>query len=296
MRVLVNPSAGGGRVRKLLPEVEAELARHGLEHRIVPTTGLEHGCEEAKAAAAAGEIPVVMSGDGLVGQVGGALAGGGTPIGILPGGRGNDLARVLGIPREVPAAVEILARGEERTIDVGEVNGKHFLCIASAGTDSDANRIANQARLLRGNLVYAYAAIRALIAWRPARFKVTADGEVREFTGYQVAAANSKAYGGGILLAPDAVLDDGMLDVVTTAHMGKLRALANLLKAFDGRHTEIDEVTVTRAREVLLEADRPFAVYADGEHLTELPARVRLLPRALRVIAPPEGEAPASPA
>ncbi len=284
--VLVNPSAGGGRALKLLPELEGALRGAGLDFRVVLTTSQEHGCREARAAADAGEIPVVVSGDGLVGQVGGALAGGQGPMGLIPGGRGNDLARVLGIPTEVREAVEVLAAGSTRSIDVGEVNGRRFLGIASCGFDSEANRIANEARFVKGRLVYLYAALRALAAWKPARFELTLGGDPLRFAGFSVAAANNKAYGGGMFLAPDAELDDGELDVVYVTHVGKLRALANLPKVFKGRHVEDDYVHVLRAAEVRISADRPFAVYADGDHLADLPATVRVLPRALSLIAP----------
>ncbi|MET0958306.1 MAG: diacylglycerol kinase family protein [Solirubrobacterales bacterium] len=284
--LLVNPSAGGGRVGEILPRATAAMDAAGLEYRTVMTTGLEHGCDEATAAAAQGMTPVVISGDGLIGQIGGALAGTGATMGVIPGGRGNDFARVLGIPDDPAGAVAALAGGASREIDVGDVNGRRFLCIASCGFDSDANRIANEARFIRGQLVYAYAALRALIAWKPATFTITLDGRRRDLVGYSVAAANSRAYGGGMFIAPDAELDDGLLDVVTTAKVGKLRFLVNLPKVFSGKHVENPEVSVSRAAEVLIEADRPFAVYADGEHLADLPATVRLLPRALRVIVP----------
>jgi YegS/Rv2252/BmrU family lipid kinase len=286
--LLVNPSAGGGRTRKLLPEVERALAARGLEHRVVLTQSLEHAREEALRAAGAGEVPVVMSGDGLIGQIGGALAGSDVPMGVIPGGRGNDLARVLGIPTEPEAAVGVLATAEPRVIDVGEVNGERFLCVASCGFDSDANRIANDARLIKGRLVYAYAALRALLAWKPARFEISLDGERRSFSGYSVAAANSKAFGGGMFVAPDARLDDGELDVVTVGDVPRLHYLRHLPQVFDGSHVDNEEVTVGRAAEVRIEADRPFAVYADGEHLSDLPATLRVLPGALRVIAPRE--------
>jgi YegS/Rv2252/BmrU family lipid kinase len=285
--LLVNPSAGGGRARKLLPEVEAALHAHGLEYRIVETESAEHGCNEAQQAAEAGETPVVLSGDGLIGQIGGALAGGEADMGILPGGRGNDLARVLAIPREIAGAVEVLATGATRRIDVGEVNGKRFLSVASCGFDSDANRIANEARLVKGQLVYAYAAIRALLAWKPATFTLTLDGEAQTFTGYSVAAANSGVFGGGMLVAPDAKLDDRRLDVVWISKVSKLHYATNLPKVFDGSHVQNDEVHVQRAADVRIEADRPFAVYADGDHIADLPATVRVLPGALSVIAPP---------
>jgi YegS/Rv2252/BmrU family lipid kinase len=285
--LLVNPSAGGGRARELLPEVERALTARGLGHRVVLTESLEHARDAALAAVSGGETPVVMSGDGLIGQIGGALAGADATLGVIPGGRGNDLARVLGIPAEPEEAVAVLAAGDVRTIDVGEVNGERYLCVASCGFDSDANRIANEAKLIKGRLVYAYAALRAMAAWRPARFTITLDGERREFRGYSVAAANSKAFGGGMFIAPDALLDDGALDVVYITQVGRLRYLRGLPKVFDGSHVKNDEVVVLRGRELTIEADRPFAVYADGEHISDLPARLRVLPGALGVIAPP---------
>jgi YegS/Rv2252/BmrU family lipid kinase len=284
--LLVNPSAGGGRARKLLPEVEAAFRIRGLPYRLVLTEGLEHGRAEALAAADAGETPVVMSGDGLIGQIGGVLAGRDTPLGILPGGRGNDLARVLGIPGEIAGAVDVIAAGNVRAIDVGELDDRRFLGIASCGFDSDANRIANETKWVKGNLVYLYAALRALYAWKPATFTLHIDGSRKHVTGYTVAAANSKAYGGGMYAAPDAELDDGLLDVGATGNVGKLRFLRGLTKIFEGEHRELLEVQTWRGVEVRIEADRPFAVYADGDHLADLPVTVRLLPRALRVIVP----------
>jgi YegS/Rv2252/BmrU family lipid kinase len=253
----------------------------------VRTQSLEHGIDEARRAADDAEIPVVMSGDGLVGQVGGALAGTGTPMGILPGGRGNDLGRVLRIPSEPAGAVAVLANGHEREIDVGEVNGRRFLCIASLGFDSEANRIANEARFIKGNLVYAYAALRTLAARKPHTFTVTVDGERTECYGYSVAVANSRAYGGGMFVAPNAELDDGLLDVVLTAHTGKRHFLKGLPQVFKGTQINNDEITLLRGAEVEVSADEDFAIYADGEHLADLPAKLHVLPRALKVIAPP---------
>ncbi len=284
--LLVNPSAGGGRARELLPRAERALHEAGIEFRRVFTEGIEHGCAEAAAAAAAGEVVVVMSGDGLIGQVGGTLAGTRGPMGVLCGGRGNDFARAAGIPVELEQGAAVLAAGATREIDVGEVNGKRFLCIASCGFDSDANRIANETRWIKGHLVYAYAALRALASWKPATFTLEIDGERERVTGYTVGAANGSAYGGGMLAAPQAELDDGLLDVAATGNVGKLRFLQGLRKIFDGEHQEALEVRMWRAKQVLIDADRPFAVYADGDHLADLPATVRVLPGALTVIVP----------
>ncbi len=289
--LLVNPSAGSGRAAKRLPPIRAEMGRRGMEHRVVMTQGIEHGCEEATAAAERGEVPVVVSGDGLIGKVGGVLAGTGAPLGVIPGGRGNDLARVVGIPTDPAAAVAVLAAGNRRSIDVGEANGERFLCIASCGFDSDANRIANETSLISGAPVYAYAAIKALWQWRPARFTVTVDGVETAVSGYSVAVANSQAYGGGMLIAPAARLDDGLLDVVITADASKWRFLTGLPRIFKGTHVERDEVTTLRGSTVEVAADRPFVVYADGDPLTELPMRVSTLAGALELIAPAPGAA-----
>jgi len=287
--LLVNPSAGSGRAQKRLPGIRAELDRRGMRHRIVMTTGIEHGCREALAAAERDEVPVVVSGDGLIGKVGGVLAGSAAPLGIIPGGRGNDLARVVGIPTDPAGAVAVLAAGNRRRIDVGEANGERFLCIASCGFDSDANRIANETKAIGGPLVYAYAAIKALWQWRPAEFMVTADGEATSVRGYSVAVANSQAYGGGMFVAPQARLDDGLLDVVITGDAPKRRFLTGLPQVFKGTHIERDDVITLRGRIVEVDADRPFDVYADGDVLTGLPMRVGLLDGALELIAPPAG-------
>jgi YegS/Rv2252/BmrU family lipid kinase len=291
LALLVNPSSAGGKATKLLPRVEAALDARRAAFRVQRTKSLEHGVEQALRAIEAGEVPVVMSGDGLIGAVGGAMAGSETPLGIVPGGRGNDLARVLGIPSDPEGAVEVLLGGRTRRIDVGEANGERFLGIVSVGFDSEANRLANETHFLRGNLVYAYAALRTLISWKPARFSLQIGERRTRLSGYSVSVANSRAFGGGMYIAPDAELDDGEFDIVAVGAVGKLRFVGNLPKVFKGTHVESDEVQVLRARRLELSASRPFPVYADGEHLTDLPASLRVLPQALSVLAPAQGPA-----
>jgi diacylglycerol kinase family enzyme len=215
------------------------------------------------------------------------LIGTGGVLGVLPGGRGNDLARVLNIGQDPALACTVLAAGAEQPLDLGEVDGRPFVGIASCGFDSDANRIANETRIFRGNLVYVYGALAALARWKPARFELGLDGGAsRSLVGYSVAAANSKAYGGGMFVAPDAELDDGMLDVVTVSGVSKRRFLSQLPKVFKGEHVHNPEVEVSRTAELRLSADRPFTVYADGDPIGELPVTIRAVRHALRVLAP----------
>ncbi len=228
--LLVNPSAGGGRALRALPAVQAELdapgprAPHRAHGLASPTPNRWRG-----AAADAGRIVVTLSGDGLIGAVAGALRGRpGAVMGILPGGRGNDFARANGIPlrsRWRPAA--LLATGEARPMDVGDVDGRTFVGIASLGFDSD-----RQPHRQRGAVrawVRSCTPTRRCARSRPGgprRSTSSSTGSAARSRGWTVAAANSRAYGGGMLLAPDARLDDGELDVVLVAPRSRCEFVA----------------------------------------------------------------------
>jgi YegS/Rv2252/BmrU family lipid kinase len=300
--LLVNPAAGGGKAGRTAPEAERVLRGHGLSVRRADTRDLAHAQQLARQAAEDGEIVAVLSGDGAIGAVADTLRSvPGAVIGVLPGGRGNDLARVLGISQDLSQACATVANGTPRAIDLGEVrggsgtgSGRAFVGIASVGFDSDANRIANEAPSWLGGLVYAYGALRALLSWRPARFQIELDppGERLSFSAYTVGACNSKTYGGGMRAAPDALLDDGLLEVVVLESISKLAFLTKILpRVFSGTHVREPSVHVFRAREVLIEADRPFQMYADGDPIGELPLRVSAVPGAVKVIVPAGGVA-----
>jgi len=283
--LLCNPSAGGGRAARILPRTETALRELGVRFHTEVTRDLDHGCALAAHAANAGEVVVTLSGDGLIGCVVGVLREvPGSVLGILPGGRGNDTARVLGIPKQIDAACAVIADGVERDLDIGEVDGRSFIGIASLGLDSDANRIANAAPSRLGRLVYVYGALRALAAWKPATYELRLDGEPLTSTGYSVAASNSGCYGGGMHLAPDARLDDGLLDVVLIAEHSKRSFLATLPKAFKGTHVRHSAVSIRRVRELHVDADRPFVIYADGDPIGTTPATIRAVPSALHVL------------
>jgi YegS/Rv2252/BmrU family lipid kinase len=284
--LLVNPASAGGRALEALPKVHAELDRLGAAHRTVTTRSIDHAYEEAGRAVAAGETIAALGGDGLLRPLAGAVKGTDGALALIPCGRGNDLARVLGIPTDPTEAARLAVEGDERLLDVANVDGTPFMGIASFGFDSDANRIANEAKLVKGDAVYLYAALRALASWKPATFTVIVDGEHHTMTGYAVAVGNSKAYGGGMFVLPQAELDDGKLDVMLTRHISKLRALRELPKVFKGTHGDSDHVEFLRGEEIEVSADRPFVIYADGDPIGATPAMLRVERRCLRVIVP----------
>src|SRR3954449_1118057 len=240
----------------------------------------------AREAAQRGETVAAVGGDGTIGLIAGALRGTPGRLAVIPAGRGNDFARVLEIPTDPVEAARVALDGQEQTVDVGDVDGETFVCIASLGFGSDANRIANEAKLVKGNLVYLYAALRALAGWKHANFHVVVDGAVHDVRGWSVAVANSNAYGGAMDVAPQAKLDDGEFDVVMGSESSKWTFLRDLRKVFDGSHADLPYVAMVRGKKIEISTDRPFDIYADGDPIGQTPATVSISPRSLKVLVP----------
>jgi YegS/Rv2252/BmrU family lipid kinase len=291
--LIVHPKAGGGRGARALPEIVATLRESRIDVVSELTRSIEHAGELAVQAAQQGRIAVAVGGDGLAGRVAGVCVQHDALFAALPGGRGNDFVRGLGIDLDPVRAAEQFPGWVERSVDIGQVTGPDgqahaFLGIASVGFDSDVQVRANRTRLIRGSSVYTYAALRTLASWKPATFTVTRDEEAaQELVGWSVAAANSAYYGGGMRYAPTASIDDGLLELVTAQRSSKLHFLAMLPKVFSGRHIDDSRVQVRRARRIVVDADRQFQVYADGDPLADLPAEISVAAGALRLIGPP---------
>ncbi len=296
LRVLVNPAAGAGgrtpggrRAQALaatLGRIRQKLHSSGLETQIALTDSAAHAEQLAAQAAEQGEEVVAFGGDGMARIAAGAIRGSDAVLGVLPGGRGNDFAAVLGIPRDPLAACEVLINGSVRPIDVGDVNGQLFLGNASIGLESEVTPVANAAPPIGGRAVYLAATLYGLARWRPARFELEIDGRPHSYTGYMAAAANTGRFGGGMRVAPDAQVDDGLLEVVVIGDSSRMKFIRGTPKVFRGTHIHEPNVYVWRAREVRLDADRQFAVYADGDELARTPALVSVVPAALRVRVP----------
>ena len=305
--LIVNPQAGQGRVKALLPRALSVLAAAGAEHRVIESSSLGHARELAAEAAGRGEVVVAVGGDGMAGALAGAAAAGRASYGLIPAGRGNDLAAALGIPLDPAAAAQVLCRKAGVPVDLIGVRapGRPEQVVAGsvyAGLPARAGEVANSTRLLRGSLVYSVAALRVLARWRPVTFTVRIssqqapdDGQLSsfEFPGYAVVVANSAYFGGGMLVAPPAEIADGELDVVLMRHAPKLTFLSALMAIKDGSHVKLPQITLHRGTEVTITMSRDLPAAADGEPLpcaTPLPAgtplTVRVLPGALTVLRP----------
>lgn len=290
LQLIVNPSAGGGRTCKRLPDVEAALRSAGHDLLVTPTRSLEHADELVRDAVTDDRIAVAMGGDGIVGRVAGAVARQRGVMGVVPGGRGNDFCRAAGLPQDPIAACAVLSSGAPTAVDLGVVTSATgemaFLGIASIGFDSDVQERVLSSRLPLGQLTYLYGSLATVAAWKHAVFTCTVDGAPLRVHGWSVAVSNSGIYGGGMRLAPDASLHDGRLDVVTSGATGRAAFLKALPKVFKGIHVEEPTIDVRTATTVELDADRPFRVFADGDPVGTLPCTVTVRPGAVQVLLP----------
>ncbi|MCI3273986.1 YegS/Rv2252/BmrU family lipid kinase [Streptomyces cylindrosporus] len=286
---VVNPTAGGSTGAAALLAVARPLREAGAELETEYSRSLAHAQELARDAGRKGRVVLAVGGDGIAGGIGGALSGTGTVLGLVPAGRGNDFARALELPSDPARLAEVLLHNEPRAVDTIEVESAvhdRTVVLGSvyAGVDALANRHANQARLLRGAASYYAGGLRAVTTWRAARYRVTVDGREHRHTGYTVVAANSGYYGSGRLIAPDARVDDGLLEIVMISEAPRrlFFALMNDLKT--GAHVDRPQVRILRGREITISADRDVPYGADGEVEAVLPVTVRVLPGALRVL------------
>ena len=291
--LVANPTAGRGRGEQALATARSVLADAGVAPTVVATRDLAHARSAAAERGHAGDVVVAVGGDGLIGAVAGAVAGTAGTVGVVPAGRGNDFARSLGLPLDTAAAARALLAARPRAVDLGEVDGRPFVGIASVGIDAEANRLANSGPRLPGSVVYAVAGVRALARWQHATFEVDVDGTTDTFRGFAVGVGNAPFYGGGMRLLPDAHVDDGVLDIASFGVDNRLRFLRQIPQRRVARHATNPTVSFRRGTVVRVAADRPLEVYADGEPIGALPVTVTVRPAAVSVLVP-EGAPEAS--
>ena len=285
--LLANPRAGRGRGARWAGPVREALAAAGLDVLVLAgESGAESTALATGAAADGVDAVVAVGGDGLVHCVVQALAGTGVPLGIVPAGGGNDLAGALGVPADPQAAVAVVAAGRTRTIDLGRTDGGVWWAgVLNAGVDSAVAARAERMRRPRGPLRYDLAAWVEILHRHAHPMRITLDGAVLERTVTLVAVGNSSRYGGGMLITPDARLDDGVFDVVVADAMPRHRLARLKPRLRAGTHVRDPLVAVHRAATVTLDAPDLLA-YADGERIGPLPVTTTCVPAALRVLVP----------
>ena len=293
--IIVNPRAGRSRGADALPEHRARLARAalascGIEGEVVFTGRRGEAGSLARSLVAAGATSLVCwGGDGTVNEVASEAARLGLPLGIVPSGSGNGLARELGLDRQPEAALRTALRGPERVLDAGEIDGRFFANVAGVGFDAHLARIAAKfAR--RGPWAYFAAGIPELLAYRPAAYRIRTGAHTFRTDALLVTIANGRQYGNGAIIAPRARPDDGSLDLVCVPVLPAAVLFWQARRLFTGTVDRVRGVRTVSVDDAELTGDGPLAFHVDGEPCTGgASLRVRVLPRALRVRVPAAG-------
>jgi diacylglycerol kinase (ATP) len=290
--VVANPTAGHGKAGRRIGKVTTALHALRVPHEVRVSESGEDLQRIAREAADAGtRILAALGGDGTASLMANAVLGSGTALAALPSGTGDDFAKAIGAGT-LDVAIELLANPKIRDLDVVHVTTgateTHAVNIVSAGFDSEVNETANGMTIrLGGTGTYVAALVKTLSRFSPAAFSIEVDDERLELDAMLVEVGNGRWTGGRMQVLPNAVMNDGLLDVCVVEALSKPAFVRAFPRVFTGAHTSHPKVRMLRGRRVELQANRRVEVYADGERVGPLPAILEVRPAALPVVVGP---------
>ena len=284
--LLTNPTSGKGKGGRFRDVALGRLRDAGLQVRSLQGDSADEALELARAAVRDGvDALVVCGGDGMVHLAIQALARTQVPLGIIPAGTGNDVARYFDLPRKDPvAAADRVIAGQQRVVDLAQSGDRYFVTVMAAGFDAIVNERANRMTWPKGQMRYNLATLAELRTFRPLRYVLELDGVERQVEAMLVAVGNGPSFGGGLRITEGALLDDGLLDVVLIKPLSRRELVRTYPKLFDGSHVTHPQYERHRVRQVTV-ACSGIVGYADGERFGPLPLTVESVPAALQVIA-----------
>lgn len=289
--IICNPTAGGGRALETLAQLEAHMKAKGIAYEIGMSQYHKHAEELVKQALEKGYRSIfTLGGDGTVFEAVNGLAQSGlldeAAIGFLPGGTGNDTTRCLGTPQDPLVAFDALINGQVAKIDLWNANGLYFVNVFGLGLDTDlAGWASKTKKIMKGMPAYILALLLTLFNFKFKKIRLNVDGQLMDREVVVLTASNGKYYGGGILVSPDAVEDDGKLELVLINRVSKLRIPGLLVKYISGRHIkEVKECEYIRAESFTIESGMSIRCETDGEIELTLPVTVRRAEKPIRVI------------
>lgn len=283
---LTNPTSGKGRGERARLAALPRLRDAGFEvEDLIGRDAADARALAEKAVADGVDALVVCGGDGLVHLGVQVLAESGTPLGIIPAGTGNDVARYFDLPRkDAVAAADRIIGSRVRTMDLARSGSTYFATVLAAGFDAVVNERANDMTWPRGQMRYNLATLAVLRTFRPLNYLLDLDGAERRVEAMLVAVGNGPSFGGGLRITEGALLDDGLLDVVIIKTMSKPDLIRTYPKLFSGTHTSHPQYEHHRVRRVTV-ATPGIIAYADGERFGALPLTIQAVPGALKVLA-----------
>lgn len=283
---LVNPKARRG--SEPVEPILQRLRQGGLTVTVEPFEALPEIARDIVRLRDRADLVIVCGGDGSVSSAAVAAMESGLPLGVMPMGTANDLARTLAIPMDLLKAADVIVQGHSRSVDLGTVNGHAFFNVASIGLSTELARSLDPELKRRfGRFGYAVAAMRVLSKADRFKARITEKGLAISVQTYQIAVGNGRHYGGGNIVEASASIDDGHLDLYSL-EMKNVWKLALMLRSFrSGRHGAWSEVRTARCIEFDVETSKPMPVNTDGEIVTSTPAHFKVHPAAVSIYAPP---------
>ena len=290
--VILNPNAAGARAGKFRTRLNRLLAEEaarqpGSQWEVFETGFSGHAVQIAAEQRDTGvDIIAAAGGDGTISQCASSLVNSRTALSVIPLGTGNDFARTLNISG-IEHGVQTLFRGVRRATDVGTANGRYFVNVAGCGFDAAVARRTNEGyKHFKGAMAYLAAVVECLGQFRPVNADILLDGKLVSGPIMMCSVANARYFGGGMRIAPEAQIDDGMLDVCLIAGVGKLEFLAALPRVFNGSHVTHPSVTMHRCKQLTVSPGRSIPIFIDGEEAGITPVEFTVMPGALQVVMP----------
>ncbi|HEY5640974.1 MAG TPA: diacylglycerol kinase family protein [Dehalococcoidia bacterium] len=286
--LIINPAAHNVPALKRRREAEEWLRETGWRFRWEQTTGSGEATAMAARAAAEG-VPLVLAcgGDGTLNEVANGLAGTETALGTLPAGTSNIWAREAGISRKPLEAARLMATGERRLIDLGKAGDRYFMLFAGIGIDAEITRgVSLNMKRRVGAAAYGITAVREALRWRSRPITVRLDGQEERLDVLMAFAGNTRLYAGLTKITPNAIVDDGLLDVCIYQGAGRLDIAMHTARTLLQSHFKAAKVLSRRVKRLEFDWDEPLPVQIDGDPLGDCPREIEVAPRALWVVVP----------
>jgi YegS/Rv2252/BmrU family lipid kinase len=286
--VIVNPAAGSRKSLRLLPDIKQWLSQSPHEVLFtIPESPDEMRSEMMKAPDRGIDAFLPVGGDGTVHQALPAIAEAKIPLGFLPCGRGNDFARNIGLPSKLQKSCSLPSNPSFHQVDLPRINNIPFVAVAYVGFDAEVNELANEGKgYFGGTLGYIVCVTKALKSFKPFEVEITIDGDTWRERIMMVTVANAPFYGGGMKIAPDANMNDGLLNICIAKEISKLELLWEFPKVFKGTHIYHPRIMMKSGRRIRLTSDEPRNIYADGEYVDHLPADCTIGNQTIHIMSP----------
>ena len=283
--IIINPVAGKQNIKKTYKIIDDIFDANGVSYNIYVTERPGDAIEKCRKIAKGTDAVIAVGGDGTVNEVVNGLVGTNTLFGVIPVGTGNDFARSINLSLNLKQACEQILAGKTKFIDLGKVCNRYFINLVGVGFDGAVAYQTNQHnKYISGKWMYLLSVLKTLMNYKPVEMKITLDSDIVQCSPMLVAVGIGPSYGGGIKIVPDAVQNDGYFDICFIRSLNKASALYYLKKALNGKHSNLNKVTICRSNYVKLESKKPLPYHVEGEVFFSNNIEFTLQRQAIQVI------------